>query len=81
MKSKITVFCVLFFLIMGVYGTEKKSVVCVSYPEYDWVMNILGNDNNTFEVEVRADRMNCEQKEEYRQNKTETLVRCKLFFL
>lgn len=38
-------------------------------------------DNNTFEVEVRADRMNCEQKEEDRQNKTETLVRCKLFFL
>ena len=28
----------------------KKSIVCVTYPEYDWVMNILGSKASNFKV-------------------------------
>ncbi|MCR5123690.1 MAG: ZinT/AdcA family metal-binding protein [Treponema sp.] len=28
----------------------KKSIVCVTYPEYDWVMNILGEKSKSFDV-------------------------------
>ena len=28
----------------------KKSIVCVTYPEYDWVMNILGGKASGFNV-------------------------------
>ncbi len=28
----------------------KKSIVCVTYPEYDWVMNILGDKASRFDV-------------------------------
>ena len=30
----------------------KKSIVCVTYPEYDWVMNILGNKASNFNVSL-----------------------------
>lgn len=29
---------------------EKKSIVCTTYPEYDWVMNILGEKSSNFDV-------------------------------
>ena len=32
------------------FGTEKKSVVCVSFPEYDWVCNILGERSSEWNV-------------------------------
>ncbi len=28
----------------------KKTIVCVTYPEYDWIMNILGNKSSQFSV-------------------------------
>jgi zinc transport system substrate-binding protein len=32
------------------FAASKKSIVCVSYPEYDWVMNILGDKAANFNV-------------------------------
>lgn len=29
---------------------EKKSIVCTTFPEYDWVMNILGEKSSNFDV-------------------------------
>lgn len=31
---------------------EKKSIVCTTYPEYDWVMNILGEKSSNFNVSL-----------------------------
>ena len=32
------------------FAASKKSIVCVTYPEYDWVMNILGDKAASFSV-------------------------------
>lgn len=32
------------------FAASKKSIVCVTYPEYDWVMNILGEQTAAFDV-------------------------------
>ena len=32
------------------FAASKKSIVCVTYPEYDWVMNILGDKASNFDV-------------------------------
>lgn len=32
------------------FAATKKSIVCTTFPEYDWVMNILGNKNDAFNV-------------------------------
>ena len=32
------------------FAASKKSIVCVTYPEYDWVMNILGDKAANFNV-------------------------------
>ena len=32
------------------FAASKKSIVCVTYPEYDWVMNILGDKAASFNV-------------------------------
>lgn len=34
----------------NVFAASKKSIVCVNYPEYDWVMNILGEQTAAFDV-------------------------------
>lgn len=31
-------------------SSEKKSIVCTTFPEYDWVMNILGEKTLNFDV-------------------------------
>ncbi len=31
-------------------NSEKKSIVCTTFPEYDWVMNILGEKASGFDV-------------------------------
>ncbi|MBQ3601922.1 MAG: zinc ABC transporter substrate-binding protein [Lachnospiraceae bacterium] len=37
-------------------GTEKNAdkyqIVCTTFPQYDWVRNILGDDNQTFELNL-----------------------------
>lgn len=32
------------------FAASKKSIVCETYPEYDWVMNILGEQTAAFDV-------------------------------
>ncbi len=32
------------------FAASKKSIVCITYPEYDWVMNILGDNAANFNV-------------------------------
>ena len=34
----------------SVFAASKKSIVCTTYPEYDWVMNILGKNASNFDV-------------------------------
>ena len=31
-------------------SSEKKSIVCTTFPEYDWVINILGEKTSNFDV-------------------------------
>lgn len=37
-------------LFANAFAAAKKSIVCVTFPEYDWVMNILGDKAANFEV-------------------------------
>lgn len=37
-------------LFASAFAASKKSIVCVTYPEYDWVMNILGDKAANFNV-------------------------------
>lgn len=34
----------------SLFGASKKSIVCTTFPEYDWVMNILGEKAGSFDV-------------------------------
>lgn len=34
----------------SLFGASKKSIVCTTFPEYDWVMNILGEIAGSFDV-------------------------------
>ena len=44
------------FIIMAIamgtsaFAASKKSIVCVTYPQYDWTMSILGNKASIFSV-------------------------------
>ncbi len=52
MKNTVkALFCaVLMGVAAGAFAASKKSIVCVTYPEYDWVMNILGDRASKFDV-------------------------------
>ena len=43
-----TIVCLL--LAGSIFAAEKKSIVCVSFPEYDWVNNILGENIGSWNV-------------------------------
>lgn len=34
----------------SLFAASKKSIVCTTFPEYDWVMNILGEKSSSFDV-------------------------------
>ncbi|WP_147644902.1 metal ABC transporter solute-binding protein, Zn/Mn family [Treponema pectinovorum] len=34
----------------SIFAAPKKTIVCTSFPEYDWVMNILGSKASEFDV-------------------------------
>lgn len=34
----------------SVFAANKKSIVCTTFPEYDWIMNILGEKSSAFDV-------------------------------
>jgi len=43
--------CALIALISAeLFAASKKNIVCTTYPEYDWVINIIGADSKDFEV-------------------------------
>lgn len=47
-KKFICAFCS--FLLCTLMFASKKSIVCSAFPQYDWVLNILGKNNDVFEV-------------------------------
>ncbi|MCR5288975.1 MAG: ZinT/AdcA family metal-binding protein [Treponema sp.] len=50
-KTIKTLLCAIFCtLTVGAFAASKKSIICVTYPEYDWVMNILGDKASDFDV-------------------------------
>lgn len=53
MKKIIKLLLASLFMVCGASAfAAKKSIVCVTYPEYDWVMNILGNKASNFNVSL-----------------------------
>lgn len=38
------------FTAISAFAAEKKSIVCTTFPEYDWIMNILGENASSFDV-------------------------------
>ena len=51
MKKIFKVLLASVFMLCGASAfAAKKSIVCVTYPEYDWVMNILGGKASGFEI-------------------------------
>lgn len=38
------------------FAASKKTIVCVTYPEYDWVLNVLGNKAANFNVTLLQDK-------------------------
>lgn len=40
----------------SVFAASKKSIVCTTFPEYDWVMNILGEKVSNFDVTLLQDK-------------------------
>ena len=51
MKKIFKVLLASIFMLCGASAfAAKKSIVCVTYPEYDWVMNILGSKASGFNV-------------------------------
>jgi len=37
------------------FAASKKNIVCTSFPQYDWVMNILGENSKSFNVILLQD--------------------------
>ena len=52
MKKIISLIAMVIMLLSSTnaFAASKKSIVCVTYPEYDWVMNILGEQIAAFDV-------------------------------
>ncbi len=46
----ITAILALLFLSHTVFAAGKKSIVCTTFPEYDWIVNILGPSSSVFTV-------------------------------
>ncbi|MBO4532909.1 MAG: zinc ABC transporter substrate-binding protein [Treponema sp.] len=47
---KILIAALLLALTSNAFAASKKSIVCTTFPQYDWVMNILGDKAQSFEV-------------------------------
>ena len=67
--KKMTAFFAVFFIIATAFSFaagknttssnksyDKKSIVCATFPEYDWVLNILGSKISDFEVTLLQDK-------------------------
>ena len=51
---KTIIFAAAVALFSCAFAASKKSIVCATYPEYDWVMNILGDKAASFNVTERT---------------------------
>ncbi len=40
----------------SVYAASKKTIICTTFPEYDWVLNILGNKAADFDLILLQDK-------------------------
>ena len=40
----------LFALATSSFAASKKSIVCTTFPQYDWIRNTIGEKSNTFEL-------------------------------
>lgn len=47
---KTIIFAAAVALFSCAFAASKKSIVCITYPEYDWIMNILGDKAASFNV-------------------------------
>ncbi|MBO4731611.1 MAG: zinc ABC transporter substrate-binding protein [Spirochaetaceae bacterium] len=41
---------VMMFVSASVFAASKKTIICTTFPEYDWVLNILGNKAADFDL-------------------------------
>ena len=48
--KSIIISAVMFAASASLFAASKKSIVCTTFPEYDWVMNILGEKAGSFDV-------------------------------
>ena len=48
--NKLIMAGLLFAMATGSFAASKKSIVCTTFPQYDWITNILGNKAGTFEL-------------------------------
>ena len=47
---------VMMFVSASVFATSKKTIICTTFPEYDWVLNILGNKAADFDLILLQDK-------------------------
>ena len=47
---KILIASLLLSLTANAFGAAKKSIVCTTFPQYDWIKNIIGEKSGTFEL-------------------------------
>ena len=40
----------------SVFAASKKSIVCTTYPEYDWLLNVLGTNASNFNLTLLQDK-------------------------
>lgn len=52
MKKIIKALLISAIIIAGtnLFAASKKSIVCTTFPEYDWILNIVGNKASAFEI-------------------------------
>lgn len=50
-----SVLCFLFLSAASLSFAAKKSIVCVTFPGYDWVLNVLGGNASKFDVSLLQD--------------------------
>ncbi len=50
-----SVLCLLLLSVASLSFAAKKSIVCVTFPGYDWVLNVLGGNASKFDVSLLQD--------------------------
>ena len=53
MKNKKTLFltaAILFASTFAFAKNSKKTIICTIYPQYDWIMNIVGDKTDIFDI-------------------------------